>query len=143
MPSGARHGAGSPRRGRGARWPPASTGHWGTHFDNLRLRVLEVQQQRHQPVEDLLEEDFTVVLAELGQVAEEDDGRLAEVRLLLRAEGTSRAQREPTCVGHLPPRGTRRAGMLPPPTASLPGLEGIGAARDTLSSVPSPRVPRA
>lgn len=128
--------AGSPRRGGGA--PPAPAGQLGqrgTHFDNLRLRVLEVQQQRHQPVQDLLEENLAVAFAELGQVAEEDDGRAAEVRLLLRAEGTSGAQREASPA----PGGTRLALLLPPPPASRRRLEGIRAARGTLPSVPNPR----
>lgn len=119
--------------------PAGQRGQRGTHFDNLRLRVLEVQQQRHQPVQDLLEEDLAVAFAELGQFAEEDDGGLAEVRLLLRAEGTSRAQREPTCAGHLPIRGMHLARLLPPPTTSLLRLEGIRAAKETLPSVPKPQ----
>lgn len=83
--------------GLSASWPPqAGTPRWGgslvpaggqrgTHLDNLRLGVLEVQQQRYQPVQDLLEESLAVVFAELGQVAEEHDGRLAEAGLLLQA----------------------------------------------------------
>lgn len=85
--------------GLSASWPPqAGTLRWGgslvpaggqrgAHLDHLRLGVLEVQQQRYQPVQDLLEESLAVFLAELGQVAEEHDGRLAEVGLLLQAGG--------------------------------------------------------
>lgn len=67
--------------------PGAHGGQWGAHLDHLRLGVLEVQQQRYQPVQDLLEESLAVFLAELGQVAEEHDGRLAELGLLLQAGG--------------------------------------------------------
>lgn len=45
-----------------------------THPDDLGFGVLEVQQQRHQPVENLLEERLAVTLAEFGQVAKEHDG---------------------------------------------------------------------
>jgi len=117
---------------------PVPTGVGGTHFDNLPLRVLEVEQQRHQPVEDLLEEDFGVAFAELGEVAEEHDGRLAEVGLLLRA-GDERGSAGSDLRWASPTLGTRLAGLIPPPTASLPRLEGIRAARETPSFILNPQ----
>lgn len=55
-----------------------------TDLDNVWLGVLQVKQQRHQPIQDLLKEGvFAIPSAEPGQRPKEDDGGRPELVLLL------------------------------------------------------------
>lgn len=98
-----------------------------THLDHLRLGVLQVQQQRHQPVEDLLEENLAVAFAEPAQVAEEHDGRVAELGLLLRAEGRAGSAGTRGRWGHAGTGDTAAPSTLRP----APGAGDAGAAGKT------------
>lgn len=57
------------------------------HLDHTWLWVLQVQQERDEPIEDLLRENLRVGAAEAGQVSEEDDGGATEVWVFLGKRG--------------------------------------------------------